>query len=265
MGIEVQLSEINADLRGMERALKLADLAKGKSRLDRLNRVARDDIRQRLKPKEEGGQGLRFNTHVIDGVPGTVDEVEVYLAYQTGLKDRLKLPWVSPHMVYRATAEVGPTRLNSAFDRVVRLEAGNGLVDGMLEQGFWDQYLREKHAREFRASLDHASALIDPLDALRFAQNQWAGAELEEQATLKPGLLALADALNVPHDDVLTGQPMTTDTYERIFAAGFTDEVPSERDLARRLTREVLQRLDTAQVRTPNNAAPTHLNSDDQM
>lgn len=243
MGIEVQLAEINRDLHGQQRALKLAHLARGKSRLDRLNQAAQADIRQRIKPRAEGGQGLRFSTEVIDGEPGTVDEVEVYLAYHSGLKTRLKLPWVSPYMHYRATADVDVTRLNRAFDHVMRLEAGDGLVDGMRKQPFWDLYLRETYAPAFQASIECANALIDPLDDLLFAQNQWASAGPAEQAQLKSGLLVLADAVNAPHAEVFSGQPMNQETYERLLAAGFTEAVPSEENLARRLTREVLQKL----------------------
>lgn len=243
MGYEVLLVEINRGLQGAERELALSHVARGKSRLDRLNQSAQADIRQRIKPLEEGGQGLRFSTEVIDGVPGTVDEVEVYLAYHSGLKTRLKLPWVSPHMRYRSTADVDLTKLNRAFNQVMHLEADDGLADGMLEQTFWDQHLRDTHAAAFQASRERANALIDSLDDLLFAQNQWASAGEEERSVLQPRLLSLADALNVPHADVLTGQPMSAETYERILAAGFTDDVPSEQDLARRLTREALQRL----------------------
>ena len=128
----------------------------------------------------------------------------------------------------------------------MRLEAGDGLVDGMRKQPFWDLYLRETYAPAFQASIERANALIDPLDDLLFAQNQWASAGPAEQTLLKPRLQALADALNVPHAEVFSGQPMSQETYERILAAGFTEEVPSEENLARRLTREVLRAL-TAQ------------------
>ena len=243
MGVEVRLAEINRNPSSGARERELADLARGKSRLDRLNRFVKADIAQRIKPITEGGQGLRFSSEVVNGVPGSVDEVEVYLAYQTALQERLKLPWVSPHMSYRVSADVSPIQIENAFDTVKVPEAGDGLVTALLEQPFWDQYLRETYAPRFQASLDHANALLEPLDDLSFAQNQWANAPEEERLVQKPRLLALADALNVPHADVLTGQPMTTAAYERILAAGFTDDVPSQTDLARRLTREALQRL----------------------
>ncbi|WLH91475.1 NEL-type E3 ubiquitin ligase domain-containing protein [Pseudomonas sp. FP453] len=244
MGVQVRLAEIHRLPNPALRERELAELARGKSRLDRLNRFIQADIAQRIKPRAEGGQGLRYSSELVDGVPGTVDEVEVYLAYQTALQERLKLPWISPHMSYRRSADVSPKQLQNAFDNVQVPEAGDGLVKAMLEQPFWDQYLRETYAPTFQASLDHGNALLDPLDDLLFAQNQWANASATERQAQTPRLLALADALNVPHAEVLSGQPMSTATYERILAAGFTADLPSQTDLARRLTREALQRLE---------------------
>lgn len=243
MGVEFELHDVLHTWSGTEQALQLARLAKGKSRLERLNQVAQADIRERLKPVAEGGQGLRFSTQMVDGQPGTVDEVEIYLAYQSALKQRLGLPWVSDHMSYRATADVDAARINAAHDSVLALEAGDGLVDGMLEQPFWDSYLRSAHADEFAAGIERANALIEPLDDLMFAQNEWASSSARSD-TLKQRLLRLADALNVPHASVLSGEPMTPQTYERILADGFTGTQESERELARRLTREALQRLE---------------------
>lgn len=237
MGVEFELSDILNTLSGAEQQRQLVRLAKGKARLERLNQVAQADIRQRVTPLEQGGQGLRFTTQMVDGAPGTVDEVEVYLAYQTALKQRLGLPWVSEHMTYRETAEVDAARIEAAYDSVIALEAGDGLVDGMLAQGFWDSYLRTRHAEAFQASLERAGELLEPLDDLMFAQKAWAA---ERTDVLKVRLLSLADALNVPHTEVLTGEQMTLPTYERILAGGFSASQVSEQDLARRLTREAL-------------------------
>lgn len=239
LGVEFQLNEITVHLSGAEQERQLVQLAKGKARLERLNQVAQADIRQRIAPAEEGGQGLRFSTHVVDGEPGTVDEVEVYLAYQSALKRRLSLPWVSEHMAYRATAQVSPAMIEAAHDNVLALEAGDGLVDGMLAQDFWDTYLRTAHAEAFQASLERANQVLEPLDDLMFAQKAWATAT-ERSDEARQALLSLADALSVPHEEVLTGAPMTPQTYERILAGSYA----GDQDLARRLTREALGRLD---------------------
>lgn len=239
LGVEFQLNDILRNLSGVAQERELAQLAKGKARLERLNQVVQADIRQRIAPVGEGGQGLRFSTQVVDGVPGAVDEVEVYLAYQSALKQRLALPWVSEHMTYRATAQVSPAMIDAAHESVLALEAGDGLVDGMLAQAFWDSYLRTAHAEAFQASIEQANQVLDPLDDLMFAQKAWAAAT-ERSDEAKQALLRLADALNVPHEDVLTGAPMTPQTYERILAGSRA----SDQDLARRLTREALGRLE---------------------
>ncbi|NVZ49519.1 hypothetical protein HX792_04165 [Pseudomonas sp. B6002] len=243
MGLEVQLAEIGEHPHGPLHDVQLTQLARGKARLDRLNQVARADIRHRVTPTDRGGLGLRFNHEVVAGLPGSVDEVEVYLAYQSGLQRRLDLPWVSEHMTYRLTSGVGEARLNEAYDEVTGLEAGDGLADGMLEQPFWDTFLRERHADLFQASRERAEALMGPLDDLMFAQNAWASAEPAEREILAPGLLALADTLKVSHADVLSGAPMSARTYEHLLAAGFSEDSPSEQTLARRLTCQFLARL----------------------
>lgn len=242
MGVEFRLNDILTNLKGAEQQHQLTLLTRGKTRLERLNQVAQADIRQRVAPLDQGGAGLRFTTQVLDGQPGTVDEVEVYLAYQTALKRRLDLPWVSEHMTYRATAGVDQSKIDAAYDSVIALEAGDGLVEGMLGQGFWLSYLRNTHAEAFRASIERATELLEPLDNLMFAQKAWAATPT---APLEKHLLRLADALNVPHAEVLTGEEMTQQMYERILASGFSAAQPSQQDLARRLTREALQRLET--------------------
>ena len=243
MGVEVQLAEIGEHPHGPLHDVQLTQLARGKARLDRLNQVARADIRHRITPTDRGGLGLRFSHEVVAGLPGGVDEVEVYLAYQSGLQRRLGLPWVSEHMTYRLTSGVGEGRLNEAYDQVTGLEAGDGLADGMLEQPFWDTFLRGRHAGLFQACRERAEAFIGPLDDLMFAQHAWADAEPELRETLKPGLLALADTLKVSHADVLSGAPMSARTYEHLLAARFSEDNPSEQTLARRLTRQFLDRL----------------------
>jgi hypothetical protein len=103
---------------------KLITLAKGATRLDRVNEVAKADSLSR---------------------PSRAEEVEIYLAYQTRLARRLELPWQSEDMLYRRTAGVSDESIDSAFDTVIALEQGDGLVNGMLEQPFWEKYLYETY------------------------------------------------------------------------------------------------------------------------
>ncbi|WP_183129287.1 NEL-type E3 ubiquitin ligase domain-containing protein [Pseudomonas prosekii] len=122
----------------------LLGLAKGKSRLDQVNEIARATIQTRLQAGEV------FQTVDEDGeLSGSIDEVEVYLAFQTGLADRLELPWQSKDMLFREFAEVGDEQIEQAYQSVLALEAGEGLVNRMIEQRFWRHYLKSRHAQDF--------------------------------------------------------------------------------------------------------------------
>jgi hypothetical protein len=119
-------------------------LAKGKSRLDQVNEIARATVQSRLQA------GETFQTIDEDGeITGTIDEVEVYLAFQTGLADRLELPWQSRDMLFREMAEVGEEQIDQAYQSVLALEAGDGLVNRIIEQGFWRKYLKSRYPQEF--------------------------------------------------------------------------------------------------------------------
>jgi len=122
----------------------LITLAKGKSRLDQVNEIARATVQSRLLA------GETFQTIDEDGeITGTIDEVEVYLAFQTGLADRLELPWQSRDMLFREMAEVGEEQIDQAYQSVLALEAGDGLVNRIIEQGFWRKYLKSRYPQEF--------------------------------------------------------------------------------------------------------------------
>jgi hypothetical protein len=144
MGIKVLVHE--AYLAGGEEQIEasLITLAKGKSRLDQVNEIARATIQSRLQA------GETFQAVDEDGeITGTIDEVEVYLAFQTGLADRLELPWQSRDMLFRAMAEVDDAQIDQAYQSIVALEAGDGLVNQIVEQRFWRKYLKSRYPREF--------------------------------------------------------------------------------------------------------------------
>ena len=144
MGIKVLIHE--AWLAGSPEQVEfnLVQLAKGKSRLDMVNDVARANIQTRLEA------GEAFIALDEDGeFTGSIDEVEVYLAFQTGLAGRLELPWQSRGMLFRSIAEVSETQIDEAYQTVLSLEAGDGLVNRMIEQQFWRRYLKDRHAAAF--------------------------------------------------------------------------------------------------------------------
>ncbi|WP_322615401.1 NEL-type E3 ubiquitin ligase domain-containing protein [Pseudomonas sp. BIC9C] len=78
-----------------------------------------------------------------------IDEVEVYLAFQAGLADRLVLPWQSRGMLFREMAEVSDAWIDQAYESVLTLEAGERGLNRIIEQRFWRKYLKGRHAQAF--------------------------------------------------------------------------------------------------------------------
>ncbi len=159
MGVEVLVHEayglINTDLVEAE----LVSLARGKSRLDELGQIARQRIADRLHA------GETFRREGVDGVSGTIDEVEVHLAYMTDLAERLDLPWQSRGMLFRKIAGVTEQMIEDAYERVIALEQGELLAPRLLEQPLWERFLRTTYRQEFDEAL---AAFDDDDDIARF-------------------------------------------------------------------------------------------------
>ncbi len=211
----------------------LVTLAKQAWRLDQVNQLARKEIRHRVAPKSEGGLDQAFGSG-----ENQVDDVQVYLAYQTGLKRRLDLPWLSEHMVYRNTARVTQAHLDSALRSIMELSQGDGLVDGLLEQPFWYSYLQDTHLDAFTAQAEQRAHAGSQLDDLQDAHREWISDQVtpERKAHLREQLIALADELVIPHSVVLDDAPLSDATVMRLYR-NIEDEY---KELARRLTRQAL-------------------------
>lgn len=246
MGIEVMASEARRFAMSLDEVEgRLVTLAKGTARLKHLNQVAQQDIARRVRPKEAGGEGLWFRSQVIDGEPGTVDEVDIHLAYQTSLASRLDLPWLSDHMLYRDTARVSPAQIEQAHATVLELGQGDGLVNQMLLEPYWETFLKETHD-----SLDQENAAAYTqkfyrLDDLQSLQVQW----IEEQQPLqREQLKTLADELEVPETVVFADTPMSDDLYNRLL----NDLGYNEKEWMRRLTRQALDKAGERRNREPS-------------
>ena len=221
MGIKVLAAEARLTSTSSEMLeQKLVTLARGSARLEQVDNIAQADIQSR------------------DGNP---DVVEVYLAYQTGLAQRLDLPWQSQNMLYRVTAGVDEAKIDQAFATVKAMEAGDGLINGMLEQPFWTDYLREAYQERYFANKVHFEEKASQLDDLRTAQADWAGSSdpYLQKAALRDKLKDLARLVGVPKEQVLTGQPMPDSLYERLI----TDLGDQEQQLSRQQTREALKKI----------------------
>lgn len=238
LGVETLLENILKDdtPQGLStREERLVTLAKQSWRLNTLKEYARSDIAHRTNPVRDGGLGQVFGS-----AEGQVDEVEVHLAYQTGLKQRLDLPWLSEHMIYRDTAQVTPTQIDNAATFVLGKENGDGLVNGLLEQQFWSDYLHDAYLEQFNtrsAQREKAGSLLgDLLDA----QKEWASTHLtpERKAALREQLTTLANELDIPHNVALAEQPLPDATVRKLY-----DDIQHDyNELSRQLTRQALQK-----------------------
>ncbi|WP_095157630.1 NEL-type E3 ubiquitin ligase domain-containing protein [Pseudomonas sp. Irchel 3E13] len=94
-----------------------------------------------------------------------VDEVEVSLAYRTGLARELELPGQPSHMDFSQIAGVTPQDLREAV-RVVRAdEQGNELPRFIASRDYWVEYLREQHPAAFAELEDRFWHRLDELGA----------------------------------------------------------------------------------------------------
>ncbi|WP_085684561.1 MULTISPECIES: NEL-type E3 ubiquitin ligase domain-containing protein [unclassified Pseudomonas] len=130
MGVQALVSRAYSySTSGSELEGRLVKLARAATRLERVNEIARADALSR---------------------PSREEEVEIYLAYQTRLNARLDLPWQSEQMLYEGVAGVTQASIDNACITILELETGDGLVNGMLEQPFWEHYLRDTQAAAYK-------------------------------------------------------------------------------------------------------------------
>ncbi len=237
MGVEVMVSEIQRDAATpAEREGHLVTLAKGSARLKQLAKVVGQEVARRLRPVQDGGEGLRLRSDVRDGEPGEVDEVDIHLAYQTALATRLDLPWLSDHMLYRINADVSPAQIEQAHATVLELGMGDGLVNQMLLEPWWEQHLRDAYDSEDRDNERAYGERFLALDDLQALQVQWAQADAPARERLRAPLMALADAAQVPESVVFSDEPMGDELYNRLL----NDLGYNQQEWMRRLTRRAL-------------------------
>ncbi|MFL6611264.1 MAG: NEL-type E3 ubiquitin ligase domain-containing protein [Pseudomonas sp.] len=158
MGVKVLIHEAYRSASAQALETKLVALAQGKSRLDQLNEIARAVIKQRLD------SGESFQDVDEDGeITGTIDEVETYLAYQTGLAKRLALPWQSEGMLFSELSGVDEQMLEDAYRTVIELEAGDGRVNQIIGQDFWQAYLKHRYPSDIEENERIFAAKADAL------------------------------------------------------------------------------------------------------
>lgn len=210
---------------------KLVRLARSDARLALVGDVARAEISRQQQ------QHLISPEHHLPP-----DDVEVHLAYETGLARQLDLPWRSEDMLYESRSGVDQAKIKTAYDLISQREKGDGLVNAMIdsfEHPFWIQYLRNTHPEPFEENNRLFSLKQGQLEALREAQSTWASNQDEAQINpLHKKLEDLARALNVSEQEVFSGEEMTELFYNRLVI----DMAYERNELARKLTREAMAR-----------------------
>ncbi|MHC8355609.1 NEL-type E3 ubiquitin ligase domain-containing protein [Pseudomonas sp. LB3P81] len=230
MGLRVLVSQAYIEwTTATELENNLVKLARSAARLERVGDLARAEIsRQRQQ-------------HLIDPAGNDApDNVQVHRAYETGLANRLDLPWRPEGMPYETRSGVDQAKIDTAYNTIIEREHGDGLVNGMLglfEYPFWENFLRRTHPEEFTANDRLYADKLEQLKALRETQKEWVDHEdLAQTKALKERLEGLAQALNIPEKDVFTGEEMTTWFYNR----QVSDMGNARNGLARDLTRAAL-------------------------
>lgn len=241
MGVEVliaQAYELGAhDLIETE----LVELARGKSRLDELGRIARKRIGELL---EEGRRFPEFDEHGdliphfdAQGQPQpSIDEVEIHMIYATRLAaaELLDLPWQSRDMMYRVP-EVSDEMITRAFDQVLEKEKGPGLRTLLLKQIFWVDFLKRSYAQQI--AVLHARG--EPLLDLQAAQQAWLDFPAPEQkAHWRAEIVRLAKLLGKPDSEVMPGMVTSNEQYY----AQMADIDTQEMALLGKLTDEAIKR-----------------------
>ncbi|MFJ2686938.1 dermonecrotic toxin domain-containing protein [Pseudomonas sp. NPDC087342] len=236
MGIEVMIHEAyqlqNADLV----KAGLVRLAKGKTRLQQVDAIARRHISERL------AVGETYRRVNAEGqVTGTIDEVEVHLAFMTDLAERLNLPWQARGMQFRKIAGVTPSMIETAYQRVLALEEGDLLRDAIAELPFWKAYAEGSNRRLFSAFRRKLEALTD----FKMAMDERADAvdlTPEARERLKERIRVLAAELGKPESAFAPGQVMTDEAFDSEYKS-VLDEMEQ---LLKKLTQDAMDwaRLD---------------------
>lgn len=97
------------------------------------------------------------------------EEVEVNLAYLSGLAQRLDLLGQPRHMQFGRLANVSPLQLEEACKEVLQVEAGEQSIVFISERDFWLPVLRAEHPDDFEALETQFTVRLEALDEQREA------------------------------------------------------------------------------------------------
>ena len=237
MGMQVLIHEAYA-LQSVDLIeAQLLELACGKSRLDELGAIAR----QRVAARVAAGEHFR-RVDSLGNVTGTIDEVEVHLAYMTDLAERLDLPWQARGMQFRNIAGVSKKMIEAAFERIVALEEGDLLVERILDQPLWRTWLESANREELNGLKRRLDATTDLQDALQRRAEAVASAD---KTAVEQEIKALCRELGKKEDEYAADLLMSDEAYTQ--ALSEIDQQVRQRLLT--LTRQAMDRAGLERMR----------------
>ncbi|MDR9752217.1 NEL-type E3 ubiquitin ligase domain-containing protein [Pseudomonas sp. SZMC_28357] len=220
---------------------ELVELAKGQSRIEQVNKIARRHVADRLA----AGERLRA-TDADGNVTGTIDVVEVHLAFLVALADSLDLPWQARSMLFRNIAGVTQQMIDDAYDTVLTLEQAPLLRQSIIDVPFWRDYIEASHRRSFK---DLRKRYTDTI-AFKIALDERAeGRDLTPEARdkLKEELRVLAFELGKPESTIAPGLIMSEEDYVAELA-GVEAQINGLRET---LTQQAMDRAKIERVEMP--------------
>jgi hypothetical protein len=150
----------------------------------------------------------------------------------------LNLPWQSEGMLYRPVAGVTETMIDEAYDTVLALGEGDGLINAMLEQDFWERYLGETWPIQIETNKQLYQRKYEKLETLPAIQLKWLKSTDLEKAGLRNKLKELISDLPVAESVVFDVDPISDSAFDRLLV----DLGDAEKQLARDLTRNALRK-----------------------
>jgi hypothetical protein len=231
MGIDVLVAKAYAESPSVEVLDDtLVRLAHGAARLDRMSDLANEEVSRQAQRTR------------LDPTQPPPHEMNVHIAFETGLAERLELPWHAESIPFQPASGVSQKTIDAAYDAIIKREAGDGLVNGMIDlygDAFWERHLRNTHPDRYATNDMHAANKISLLNELRQAQAQWVDeSDLSRLNPLARRIMLLADQLQLAHVEVFSGEKMSQARYDRLVK----DIGYARNDLSRQLTRQALSR-----------------------
>lgn len=187
---------------------------------------------------------------VISRGAAFTEQTEVILAYRIGLADKLGLPVKSRDMLFSQTAGVSQAAIDDAYTQVLTAEAVSSDQETFLvEQAFWDRYLRTHYSDEFEALIAPGIKRIDEQSDALFELSrlqEGAGAQTDQAAkdawqTKRDNAVdAVVSALGISRDEMLVDGSMQRDLYVKQMDALSIARRREENLGLKRLTRKAL-------------------------